>query len=74
MKGVRFNVISVTRGWVGVQFPGRKRYVTLNGHFPHINATTFSMTNNTRCLTVLSPATIPETRPGTNSPRQKALW
>ena len=27
--GVRFNVISVTRGWVGVQFPGKKRYVTL---------------------------------------------
>ena len=26
---VRFNVISVTRGWVGVQFPGKKRYVTL---------------------------------------------
>ena len=25
--GVRFNVISVTRGWV--QFPGKKRYVTL---------------------------------------------
>ena len=27
--GVRFNVISVTRGWVGVKFPGKKRYVTL---------------------------------------------
>ena len=26
--GVRFNVISVTRGWVGVKFPGKKRYVT----------------------------------------------
>ena len=24
-----FNVISVTRGWVGVQFPGKYRYVTL---------------------------------------------
>ena len=24
-EGVRFNVISVTRGWVGVQFPGKKR-------------------------------------------------
>ena len=24
-EGVRFNVISVTRGCVGVQFPGRKR-------------------------------------------------
>ena len=23
-EGVRFNVISVTRGWVGVQFPGKK--------------------------------------------------
>ena len=23
-KGVRFNVISVTRGWVGVQFLGKK--------------------------------------------------
>ena len=28
-KGVRFNVISVTRGRVGVKFPGKKRYVTL---------------------------------------------
>ena len=28
-EGVRFNVISVTRGWVGVQFPGKKRYVML---------------------------------------------
>ena len=27
--GVRFNVISITRGWVGVKFPGKKRYVTL---------------------------------------------
>ena len=28
-EGLRFNVISVTRGWVGVKFPGKKRYVTL---------------------------------------------
>ena len=28
-EGVRFNVICVTRGWVGVQFPEKKRYVTL---------------------------------------------
>ena len=28
-EGVRFNVISVMRGWVGVKFPGKKRYVTL---------------------------------------------
>ena len=28
-EGVQFNVISVTRGWVGVKFPGKKRYVTL---------------------------------------------
>ena len=28
-EGVRFNVISVTRGWVEVQFPEKKRYVTL---------------------------------------------
>ena len=37
---VRFNVnISVTRGWVGVKFPGKKRYVTLewpqNEYFAH---------------------------------------
>ena len=31
---VRFNVIGVTRGWVGVKFPGKKCYVTLeNGPF-----------------------------------------
>ena len=28
-EDVRFNVISITRGWVGVKFPGKKRYVTL---------------------------------------------
>ena len=29
-EGVRFKVISVTRGhWVGVKFPGKKRYITL---------------------------------------------
>ena len=28
-EGVRFNVISVTRGWVGVQLPGKKRYIKL---------------------------------------------
>ena len=28
-EGVRFNIISVTRRWVGVQFPGKKRYITL---------------------------------------------
>ena len=28
-EGVRFNIISVTRGWVGVKFPGKKRYVPL---------------------------------------------
>ena len=34
-KGVRFNVISITRGWVGVKFPGKNRYVTLE--WPHVN-------------------------------------
>ena len=34
-EGVRFDVNSVTRGWVGVQFPGKKRYVTLE--WPHIH-------------------------------------
>ena len=28
-EGVWFNVISVTRGWVGVKFPGKKRCITL---------------------------------------------
>ena len=28
-EGARFNVISITRGWVGVNFPGKKHYVTL---------------------------------------------
>ena len=28
-EGVSVNVISVTRGWVGVKFPGKKRYITL---------------------------------------------
>ena len=28
-EGVWFNVISATRGWVGVQIPGKMCYVTL---------------------------------------------
>ena len=28
-EDVRFNVIRVTRGWVGVKFPEKKRYVIL---------------------------------------------
>ena len=28
-EGVRFNVICITRWWVGVKFPGKKRYVTI---------------------------------------------
>ena len=27
-EGVRFNAISVTRGWMGVHFPGKKHYIT----------------------------------------------
>ena len=38
-EGVRFNVISVTRGWV--QFPGKKRYVTLE--WPLMDAVRKSM-------------------------------
>ena len=30
-KGVRFNVISFMQGWVGVKFPDKKLYVTLEG-------------------------------------------
>ena len=32
-EGVKFNVISITRGWVGAKFPGKKCYVTLE--WPH---------------------------------------
>ena len=28
-EGVRCNVISVTKGWVEVKFPGKKHYLTL---------------------------------------------
>ena len=28
-EGVTFNVIGVSRGWVGVQIPGKRHYVTL---------------------------------------------
>ena len=28
-EGVRFNVISIMRGWVWVKFPAKKRYITL---------------------------------------------
>ena len=35
-EGVRFNVISVTRRWVGVQLPEKKRYVTLQWPLMHL--------------------------------------
>ena len=28
-EDIRFNVISVMRGWVGVNFPEKKRHITL---------------------------------------------
>ena len=28
-KGIRFNFISVSRGWVGVKFPRKRHFVTL---------------------------------------------
>ena len=41
-KGVRFNVISVTRGWMGVKFPGKKCYVTFEWPLNHTLSTTIS--------------------------------
>ena len=32
-EGVQFNVISVTRGWVGIKLSGKKSYITLE--WPH---------------------------------------
>ena len=42
-EGVRFNVISVTRGWVGVQFPGKKHYVTLEWPLSYRNVLLFDI-------------------------------
>ena len=39
-EGVRFNVISITMGWVGVKFPGKKRYVTLEWPLTYTHAST----------------------------------
>ena len=36
-EGVGFNVVSITRGWVGVRFPGKKRYATLEWPLRHYN-------------------------------------
>ena len=36
-EGVRFNVISITMGWVGVKFPGKKRCVTLEWPLNELN-------------------------------------
>ena len=47
-KGVRFNVISVTRGWVGVQIPGKKRYATLE--WPLIWEKEIYMLKENKCL------------------------
>ena len=45
-EGVRFNVISITTGWVGVKFPGKKRYVTLE--WPLILCRPYTISNNER--------------------------
>ena len=42
-EGVMFNVISVTRGWVGVQFPEKLRYVTLE--WPLSDVITLNLTD-----------------------------
>ena len=52
-EGVRFNVISVTRGWVGVQFPEKKRYVTLE--WPLTNQFTQYAQTYHRALSMQAP-------------------
>ena len=42
-EGVWFNVITVMRGWVGVPFPGKKHYVTLE--WPQCHAFNYSNTD-----------------------------
>ena len=69
-EGERFNVISVTRGWMGVQFLGKKHYVTLEwGAYlcfpvPMFPGTDVPRTYVPRCL--CSPVPM---FPGTDVPR-----
>ena len=48
-EGVRYNVISATRGWVGVQFCGKKHYVTLEWPLYYANTQTLSHTPCKHC-------------------------
>ena len=49
-KGVRSNVISVTRGWVGVKYPGKKHYVTLENDPPMVEDTRDQMLQKVETL------------------------
>ena len=52
-EGVRFNVISVMRGCVGVQFPRKKRYVTLEWPLVSLNffkSRNFGLILNLKCI------------------------
>ena len=49
-EGLWFNVISITRGWVGVQFSGKKRYETLEWPLTHC------MIDRSLMISVVGPA------------------
>ena len=52
-EGVRFNVVSVMRGWVGVKFSGKTHYVTLE--WPLIGCITIYTAEETGKLSDKSP-------------------
>ena len=49
-ESARFNFISITRGWVGVKFLGKKRYVTLEWPLKVIISTASSDTHQLQLL------------------------
>ena len=69
-EGVRFNVISVTRGWVGFQIPGKKRYVTLE--WPHTRP--YAYTFIPFVYGSLGEWIIPYTNKSTDSALHTASW
>ena len=48
-KALCFNIISITRGWVGITFPANKHYVTFEWPVIHIVCRRLQMDIDTRC-------------------------
>ena len=72
-EGVRFNVIGITRDWVGVQFPEKKRYVTVEWPLSdQTNPFEVILLASTRAINLVFQ-TFPQDQPGVIVDRETPL-